>query len=81
MLKFIYEIKVSLPAGLSLLTLLSNITTIVTDFVVFGVCLYSVWDTWKLKRAVDLQRKDDLVSILLRQSKLHLPLPSKRPAG
>lgn len=52
---------------LSLVGLLSNIVTVVTDFIVFGVCLWNIWGTWRLKREAGIQSNRDLVSIFLSQ--------------
>lgn len=49
------------------LTLIGNLCGLLTDFLVFGVCVNRVWSTWKLKRRAGIQGQNDLVSILLKQ--------------
>lgn len=61
--KFIY-----ISDELVLVGLLQNIVTVITDLLVFGVCLWNIWGTWKLKREAGIQSSDDLVSIFLAQS-------------
>lgn len=63
--------KLTASSEITLLVLLSNISTISNDVVVFGVCLYNVWGIWKLKRESGIQTSNDLVTILFKQSEAH----------
>lgn len=53
--------------GKALLSLLASISIIVTDALIFGVCLWEVWGTWRLKRQTGIRGNSDIVSLLLRQ--------------
>lgn len=50
------------------ITLAIGVCVIFTDSFIFVVTLRKVWDTWKLKRELGVQRNNDLVSMLLKQS-------------
>lgn len=67
MIKFPGCISLSEDAEINLLTNLSNIDTVLIDLLVFGICLWKVWDTWKLKRQTGIKSNNDLVSILIKQ--------------
>lgn len=59
----------------SITSLTTAILITLSDLLLFVLSLYKVWGTWKLKREAGIQRSEDLVSILLKQSKLRTSSP------
>lgn len=51
----------------SLMTLAANICTLLTDLIVFCVCLWKIWDIWTLKREIGIRSGTDLASVLFNQ--------------
>lgn len=55
-----------LPA---LLVAISNINVILTDLLVFGICMWKLRGIWEMKKEAGIQSGFDLVSVLFTQSK------------
>lgn len=65
------SLKIQATRGFDIASFIWDLSVVFTDFLVLFVTLYKIWDTWKLKREAGIQRHNDLVSILLRQSEFH----------
>lgn len=50
------------------LLLVTNISIVTTDFVVFGICIKNVWGTWKLTKEEGIESSCSLISVLFKQS-------------
>lgn len=49
--------------------IISNVIALVTDLIIFGICMWKVWGTWRLKRNNGIRSSGrSLISVLLTQS-------------
>lgn len=51
------------------ITLGSDISTVLTDIIIFSICMWKLWGIWKLKHDAGIQNRHSLVSVMIRQSK------------
>lgn len=62
------ECLVMVTATTKLIELIADVCVVYTDIIVFGIILWKVWGTWKLKREAGIHNYHSLVSVLLSQS-------------
>lgn len=51
-----------------IISLIGNVLVVCTDLLIFGICMWKIWGTWKLKREIGEHSGSSLTSVLLTQS-------------
>lgn len=52
----------------NILNLIIDIITVCIDSFLFSICMWKIWEIWRLKRSTGIQGSNSLISVLLRQS-------------